>query len=372
VGSVEKRVRNGAVTWLARWRDPDGRQRKRSFARRLDAQRYLTATESAKDVGTYVDPNGQRVLLADWGAAWLREQTHLRPSTRARYDALWRTHVAPRWGTVRLGGVRHADVQGWVSELTGKGLAPGTVRQAYRVLSLVLDRAVRDGRLQRNPAEDVTLPRQVRQEPRFLTPAQVRALADAAGPRWLEIEFLVRTGLRFGEFAALRVARVDLARRRVHIVESVSEVGGRLEWGPPKSHANRVVPLPPSLTEPLAERVTGRRPEELVFTAPHGGAVRLGNWRRDVFDRACRLAGVEGVSPHDLRHTAASLAIAAGASVKAVQRMLGHASAAMTLDVYAALWDDELDGVSDRLDALVPPRRPVALIESGDDEAAGA
>jgi integrase len=79
--------------------------------------------------------------------------------------------------------------------------------------------------------------------------------------------------------------------------------------------------------------------------------MRVGNFRRRVFEPAARTAGVDGLVPHELRHTAASLAIAAGASVKGVQAMLGHASATLTLDRYGHLWPDELDAVADRLDA---------------------
>jgi integrase len=78
--------------------------------------------------------------------------------------------------------------------------------------------------------------------------------------------------------------------------------------------------------------------------------LRVGNFRRRVFDAAAREAGLEGLTPHELRHTPASLAVSAGANVKAVQRLLGHASAAITLDVYSGLFDDDLDAVADRLD----------------------
>jgi integrase len=100
----------------------------------------------------------------------------------------------------------------------------------------------------------------------------------------------------------------------------------------------------------LADLVAGRGPDELLFTGPGGGVLRVGNFRHRIFDRAAREAGLEGLTPHELRHTAASLAASAGANVKAVQRLLGHASAAMTLDVYSGLFDDDLDAVADRLD----------------------
>src|SRR3954451_24857317 len=91
---------------------------------------------------------------------------------------------------------------------------------------------------------------------------------------------------------------------------------------------------------------------ELAFPSPQGAVLRNRNARSAWFDAAARVIGEPGLTPHELRHTAASLAIKAGANGKAVQRMLGHASAAMTLDRYADLFDDDLDDVADRLDGL--------------------
>ena len=152
-------------------------------------------------------------------------------------------------------------------------------------------------------------------------------------------------------------------RRRLFIAESASEIGGRLVWSTTKNHQTRSVPVPPGLLPELARACEGKEPGDLVFTSSGGAPLRLGNWRRRVFDPACAAAGIVGLTPHDLRHTAASLAIAAGANVKAVQRMLGHSSAAMTLDVYAGLFGDDLDSVAALLDSHVPQMGHSAEIE---------
>ncbi len=149
----------------------------------------------------------------------------------------------------------------------------------------------------------------------------------------------------------MRVRHVDLVKRRLQVVESVTEVRGHAVFGSTKTHAVRSVGIPLLLCDGLVARVQNQPDDAFVFPAPRGGVLRLRNWRRDVFDPAARTAGLDGLTPHDLRRTAASLAIAAGANVKAVQRMLGHASASMTLDVYSGLFDDDLDGVAERLDA---------------------
>ncbi len=348
MATVEKHVRGGKVTWQARWRDPTGKQRKESFAKRTEAVDRLTAVRHALRTGSYVDPVAGRVTVADWSAQWLAAQGHLKPSTRARYAGILARQVVPRWGTTPLAAVRHADVAAWVSDLP---LAPATVRYVHRVFSLLLDLAVRDGRLAVNPATGVRLPRAQPAEKRFLDHDHVRQLADAAGEYRTLVLVLSYTGLRWGEAAALRVGRLDLMRRRLVVAESVTEVRGRLVWGTPKSHQQRSVPVPRFLVDDLAVQVAGKGPDALVFATPRGAVLRNLNWRRDVFDAAATSVGLDGLTPHELRHTAASLAVSAGANVKAVQRMLGHASAAMTLDVYSGLFDDDLDGVAERLDA---------------------
>lgn len=128
----------------------------------------------------------------------------------------------------------------------------------------------------------------------------------------------------------------------------MTEVNGRAVFGTPKTHQRRSVPFPRFLVDPLSEQITGRS-DELVFTSPEGGVLRDNNFRRRAFDRAAESVDLRGLTPHELRHTAASLAVAEGANVKAIQRMLGHASAAMTLDVYADLFEDDLDQVADCL-----------------------
>ena len=179
----------------------------------------------------------------------------------------------------------------------------------------------------------------------------------------LVVQTLAYTGLRFGELAALQVSRMDLLRRRVEVAESVTEVNGRAVFGTPKSHQARSVPLPRFQVDDLAAQIAGQAPDSLVFSAPTGGVLRVGNFRRRHFDRAAREVGLDGLTPHELRHTAASLAVKSGATVKSVQRMLGHAFASMTLDVYTGLFDDDLDALADRLDAAyVPPLCPKATV----------
>jgi integrase len=176
-------------------------------------------------------------------------------------------HVVPRWGTTAIRAVNVADVEDWLAAMTARGLAASSMRQAYRVLSLILDHAVRAGRLARNPAARASLPPARRVEKCFLSHAEVERLAVAAGPYRLAGP---SPGCRFGELAALRAGRVNLLRRRLDIAESVTEVDGVAVFGTPKTHHRRSVPIPRSLVEPLAHQIAGWPASALLFTAPEG------------------------------------------------------------------------------------------------------
>lgn len=352
-GNVAKRADG---KWRARYRDATGKEHARHLDCKIDATRWLASVEMSVARGEWVDPALARIKFGEWASAWLANQVQLKPSTRERYDVALRCQVLPTWANVPLAAITHAEVANWVQRLVASGLAPGSVHYAHRVFSLALDHAVRDSRIARNQAEGVRLPRIVREDLVFLDHDQVEQLVAACGRYGLLVRFLAYTGLRWGEASALQVGRLDVFRRRVHVVSAFAEVRGKLVEGTPKNHQVRWVPVPRFLIEDLTRHIAGRGLEQLVFTSPTGAPLRNTNFRGRVFLPATKACGLEGLTPHDVRHTAASLAIAAGANVKAVHRMLGHASAAMTLDVYAGLFGDDLDAVAERLDQAVRGR----------------
>lgn len=349
MASIKKRD-NGQ--WRARYRDEAGREHARHFARKVDAQRWLDDVSSAVLTGTYTDPRTSRVTLADWSATWLAGQVHLKATGRTRVEGIVRNYVVPRWGSTRLRDVSHAEVQAWVTELMAGGLSASSVQRAHGILSQMLDLAVRDRRLAVNPAKGARLPRKLAKPRRFLTADQVEALAVECEPYGLVVRFLAYTGLRWGEMAALRARDVDPLRRRMHITRSVTEDNGRLIFDTTKTGEERTVPLPRFLAEQITASVAGKGLDDLVFEGTRGGVLRNGNFNRRTFTPAAKAIGEPNLTPHGLRHTAASLAIAAGGNVKVVQQMLGHATASMTLDLYGHLFPDQLDDVADRLDAI--------------------
>jgi integrase len=205
------------------------------------------------------------------------------------------------------------------------------------------------------------LPKIEREEMRFLTPAEVAALAGAIDRRYRALVLVgAYGGLRIGELAGLRRARVDLLRGTVSVAEIVVEVGGVLHVGPPKTRASRrTVGLPRFVVEELAAHLG--RPgdlETLMFTAPQGGPLRLPAFRCRVWRPAVIAAGLDGLRIHDLRHTAVALWIAAGANLKEVSARAGHSSVSFTLDRYGHLYPEADTALRDRLDALYGTTRP--------------
>lgn len=365
MATIESYETKAGKRYRVRYRKPDRTQTdKRGFRTKRDAELFLASVEVSKARGEFVDATAARATIGSLGAQWIARQTHLKPSSYRPVATAWRVHVEPRWRTVTVAEIRKTAVQQWVSELTAgdatatpprKPKSATVVIRAYGVLASILDEAVSDRRTMSNPARGVTLPRKGKKPHVYLTHEQVHELAKESKYPAL-IFVLAYCGLRWGEATALKVKHLDMLRRRIIVEENAVHVGAVIEVGTPKNHKKRTVPFPLFLVPGLASQCEGKGREALVFPGDNGDYMRPtrvqdghGGW----FSGAVKRAGIPRITPHDLRHTAASLAVSSGANVKAVQKMLGHSSAAMTLDVYADLFDGDLDGVMDAMDQAV-------------------
>jgi len=378
VRKAKAKKRRPPARYLVRYYDVAGKLRSEVASNKDKAEARCAELETALRAGSYVDPKSSKVTFTDMAEKWLESRHDLRKSTWWKYRGLLDNHVIPKWGDLPLNAIEREDIAVWVAKLLkskedgGSALGPSQARHAFRVLSMVLEWCV-PRRIPVNPARGVKLPVRPEAEHVYLSYEQVEALANAsaglrtkydrptagAGINKALILLLAYTGLRWGEAAALRVGRIDLARRRVRVAVTFYEVGGEQLEGLPKTGKRRTVSFPASLVPVLRPLVDGRDKNDLVFTTARGLSLRANNWRVREFNAAVNAAGLtaEGLTPHKLRHTAASLAIAAGADVKVVQQMLGHADASMTLNVYGHLFPDRLDEVADVLDI----RRQAAL-----------
>lgn len=340
--------------YRVRYRKPDGAQTdKRGFKTKREAELFLASTTVSKASGDYMDPTQSRRTVSTFAEQWKSGRlASLKPSSQTVMEAAWRNHVEPRWGSRRVATIRSSEVEDWISELSRSGKAAQTVRRAALVLSSVLSIAERDRIIVRNPVKGAQLPAKTKKPHRYLTHQQVDLLVSKSQEPDLTLA-LAYTGLRWGEVAGLKVHHLDFLRRRIAVEDNAVVVSGTYVTGTPKSGHRREVPIVPFLIPRLARMCEGKTRDAYVFSDdsfptkyPHATS----GW----FIKAVRSAQEDDktfptLTPHAMRHTAASLAISAGANVKAVQRMLGHASAAMTLDVYSDLFDDDLDSVAQRM-----------------------
>lgn len=343
--------------WRVRWYGPDAKPKSATFGKLPEAENHVHEVEAKMRDGSYRDASAGKSTLTDVYEKWKGTLSGLEPTTRETYLDTWRVHVEPRWGDYQVRRIEWEDIAEWVGHL-GEGshgcrkVGPGRTQKIHLVLSLVLGHAVRAKRIAVNPAAGIPLPRPIPQDHVYLTHAQVDRIAEAAEEYRLLVLLLAYTGLRWGEVSAVTVGAVDTVARRLAVRQAYKKTRGGLILGLPKTHERRKVPILRSLAAELEKVTKDRSAADLLFTAPGGGPLYGDNFRTRVFNPAVKAAGLAGlgVTPHKLRHTAASLGIASGADVKVVQTMLGHKSAAMTLDTYGHLFPDRLDEVADRLD----------------------
>lgn len=356
MGSV---VKGRAGRWKAKYRDPNGIQRYKTFDKHAEARKFLSGMESASAKGDWSDPKLGKTLFRLWVDEWWPTTLNLRPSTRVRDESYLRNYILPWFGRMQLAQITPLEVRKWVAELDADGLAPATVRKAYQILGKALRAAVDIGFLAKSPCRGVSLPKIEHREMRFLTIEEVAGLADAIDPRYRALVLVAAYGgLRWGELVGLRRQRFDQLRGTVDIAETIVELnGGRLlPPGPPKTKAaRRKVGLPRSVADELANHIGQFSTEDsdLVFPAPEGGPLRRSLFRKRVWLPALKRIDLLGLRVHDLRHTAVALWIAAGAHVKEIQARAGHTSSAVVLDKYGHLFPDFDDRLTDRLEAML-------------------
>lgn len=367
MGSIEKRSRNGTVAWRARWRDPDGSQHNMSFKRKAEAERFLAGISADIVRGTYVDPNDP-TLFRDYAENWREAQVH-RPTTRAHVETNLRRHAYPAFGDRRLSTIRPSEIQAWVTRMS-RTLAPATVQVNHGIVAAIFKSALRDRIINNSPCEGTKLPKRLPTEVVPLSTGSVNALIEAVPDRYRALVVLAAgTGLRQGECFGVAEEYLNLEAGTLRVQQQVILLA-RLEpfLAPPKTSAShRTVPLPKVVIDAVREHLE-RFPvtnlDGLVFTDEHGDALRRTRFSREVWRPAVEAAGVRrGTGFHDLRHYYASLLIRHGESIKTVQRRLGHATAAETLDTYAHLWPDSEDRTRSAVDSVLkPPSRPPSTI----------
>ncbi len=356
MASVESRAtrRNGreVKVYDVRYRDPNGRQRKKTFSKKGDADRFAATVEADKARGVYVDHSDQTTVVA-YARAWAATRPH-QPSTARRVAGLIEVHIAgTKLGSRRLSAVRPSEVQAWATD-RAQHLAPSTLRSLVTLLRSIYASAVLDRLVASSPAVKVSLPRHERARVVPLTIEQVRAVADAMPTRYRALVITqAGLGLRIGELLALRLEDVDFLRRTAR-VEWQFAPKARERSEPKTPRSRRTIPLPQVVADELALHIAACPPaaDGSLFTTHAGGRITHHRYGSELFGAAVRKAGLPvGTTSHDLRHHFASVLLAAGESVVVVAERLGHENASLVLSTYGHVMPNSEERTRRAIDA---------------------
>lgn len=344
-------------TYKVVWRDALNRRQSKTFGRYRDALSFKQTIEHDLEAGDFVNPNlGKEPLASFWDHYW-RTSAPTSPNTKALYEGTFKRHIEPHLGSTRLNAFTKTTIKTFYADLREAGVGDSTLAVVHRLVHRVFAVAVEEDRLKRNPAEGCA-PRRMAPRPEkvYLSAPELLSLTMAVPDRYRALVlFMGRTGVRIGEASALRLRNLHLDKGYAHITEAATEVRGERIVGQTKNRKERQVVVTPLLAKELEkhlERYTHGDPDELVFTAGNGGAIRQSNFRNRVFDKAAAIIGKPGLTPHSLRHTAVVLSIAAGAHPKQIQEMCGHSSIRVTLDEYGHLFESLQEELGAKVDAL--------------------
>lgn len=352
---IRDRGKHHQRRWQARYRDSDGRERSRTFARKVDAQRWLDQVTTDLMTGRYVDPRAGKVTLESFAWRWLDSQT-FDPTTREGTERRLRLHILPTLGRIELRSLKPSMIQAW---LKGReGAAPASVRIMLVNLSAILGAAVEDGLIPVNPSDSpsVSAPRIDKRRVVPWTVEVARTIVDSHPDEYRAAPVLgAGCGLRQGEILGLRVENVDFLRRVIHVTQQVKIIGGKPVLAPPKGRLERSVPMPDIVALELAEhmRRTGISQGQL-FVWKDGGLIHRTYFNNRIWKPSLTKAGVSPTRDngmHALRHHYASVLLDGGVSIRALADYLGHSDPGFTLRVYAHLMPESEDRARAVVDA---------------------
>jgi integrase len=297
----------------------------------------LSTVDADLTRGGWVDPRAGQVTFGRYGTSWLELRTDLRPRTHELYAGLLRRNLVPAFGDVELGRLSPSVVRAWFSDVSGEdGPGRATAARCYRLLRTILNTAVTDGLIVKNPCQVKGAGAERSPERPIATVAEVHALADAIAPRFRAAVLLAAfCSLRRGEILGLRRADLDLLHGTVTVRRAVvSLADGTLHIGDPKTAASRrTIAIPRVIMAVLQshlDQYAEPTAEATLFVGEKGSLLRP-HVLQIAWDRARRQTGLGHLHFHDLRHSGNTWAAATGASTAELMARMGHASAAAAL-----------------------------------------
>lgn len=356
-GSVRK-LSSGK--WQARYRDPlTGKKdvaAPQLFTTRGDARRWLAKVEAGAIDPVSLNLRSEGRRLGEYASEWIATRA-LRPRTRELYQLQLRLHIAPVLGEAQLVGLQPSHIRRWHSDLVNGHLSAVSVAKVYRLLRSILNTAVEDGYLARNPCQLKRAGAEPRVERPIPTVDQAVQISAALPPGLAAVPMVAAlAGLRKGEILGLARRHIDLAGATIHVERALQEITGQgaVFVSPKTTTSVRTVAVPHLLVEVLTAHLdqhVGPEPEALLFTNRYGRPVRASVWRA-AWARATSETGCDEVRLHDLRHLAGTLTAQAGATLKEIMARLGHSSIEAAMR-YQHVADQRADVVARRIQDLL-------------------
>lgn len=329
-----------------------------TFRTKRDADAYLSTVRADMERGHWISPASGRVSLRDYATRWLEHRPDLRPRTVELYEGELRLHILPVLGDLELAKLSPAIVRDWHAGMLRAGKpGPSTAAKCYRLLHVILNTAVADELILRNPCVIKGAGQEKTPERPIASIPQVFEIADTIEPRFRAMVLVgAFVGLRLGEMLALTRERIDLEHGRIKVVEQYQELkDGTKVLGPPKSDAGvRTVAIPAMLKPELEAHLAAfAAPGKtgLVFCGSEGQPLRRASWYT-AWGRTMAELGIEGLRPHDLRHTGNTLAAMTGASTKELMARFGQSTSRAALIYQHATLDRDRE-IADALNGLI-------------------
>ena len=344
--------------YQVRFRDESKRQRAKSFARKKDAEAFEAKVKTEVNNGLWLDPVVAHENLEDIWIDFYELKKGKKKNTLIDYENIWRNHLAPRWGRVSVFRIDQIEFDKWV---IAKRLSPQRIGKIHLIMSMLLDHAVKRKNLKHNPLKDALGRRSKANLPKpsieiatnFLTLGQLMKVAENSGFYRDVVLVLGLCGLRWGELVGLQVKDLNVSVGTLTIRRSLVEINGKLEESTTKSHRWRIVHLPEVLQTVCHRWVFEKNQDDPLFHTVEGTFLRNTNFTRRIFIPALLKSEVKKIRIHDLRHSAASIAISAGATPNMVKEMLGHSDVQLTMRVYAHIFEADREKVAANVNRAV-------------------
>lgn len=344
--------------YKVQYRDDTGKNCSKSGFRRMsDARRFATEMDNRRHTGTMMDKAASSMTFDDYFQLYCARHLNWKPSTKALISYIYELHIEPQYANIPVSRITSESIQATVNYKIGtEELSESYVHKVKNLFHAVLEIAIENNGIHHNPAKSVAVPSIARRDVHPLTRDQLKAFADAVPSEKKALVMVLGTiGLRWGEAAALTMSDIDFDNKRITVSKSFNVVGSHRYIGKTKTGRVRRVAIPDATLSVLKEHCEGLTGNDIVFPSYNDrkkhqllpSAKAKSWWRRAMLDCQADDESFPYITPHVLRHTAASLMISAGAPVLTVQRQLGHADAATTMNIYSHLYDSDLDAIRD-------------------------